>query len=40
MGIPDAFADQYGSQATLLAHWGLTAEASALRAAALLGIQP
>jgi len=40
MGIPDAFADQYGSQATLLAHWGLTAEASAMRAAAMLGIQP
>jgi len=27
MGLPDAFADQYGSQATLLAHLGLTPEA-------------
>jgi transketolase len=39
MGIPDAFADKYGSQASLLAHWGLTAEAAAGHAAALAGIQ-
>jgi transketolase len=27
IGIPDNFADQYGTQDTLLAHWGLTVEA-------------
>lgn len=27
IGLPDAFADQYGSQATLMAHMGLSAEA-------------
>jgi transketolase len=27
VGIPDDFADQYGTQDTLLAHWGLTVEA-------------
>jgi transketolase len=27
IGIPDRFADQYGTQDTLLAHWGLTEEA-------------
>ena len=26
IGIPDHFADQYGTQDTLLAHWGLTVE--------------
>lgn len=26
MGIPDRFADQYGSQNSLLTHWGITAE--------------
>lgn len=30
MGIPDRFADQYGTQDTLLAHWGLTIEALCL----------
>jgi len=29
IGLPDAFADQYGSQASLLAHLGLSAEAVA-----------
>ena len=24
VGIPDRFADQYGSQNSLLAHWGIT----------------
>ena len=34
IGIPDAFATQYGSQQSLLAHWGITAEslADAMRA--------
>lgn len=27
IGIPDRFAEQYGTQDTLLAHWGLTVEA-------------
>ena len=27
IGIPDHFADQYGTQDTLLAHWGLTVDA-------------
>ena len=27
LGIPDRFAEQYGTQETLLTHWGLTAEA-------------
>jgi transketolase len=27
LGIPDRFADQYGTQDTLLAHWGLTVDA-------------
>ena len=27
IGIPDQFADQYGTQDTLLAHWGLTVDA-------------
>lgn len=26
VGIPDCFSDQYGSQDTLLAHWGITAD--------------
>jgi transketolase len=26
IGIPDRFADQYGSQETLLSHWGITIE--------------
>jgi transketolase len=26
MGIPDHFADQYGTQDTLLSHWGLTVD--------------
>jgi transketolase len=26
IGIPDQFSDQYGSQDTLLAHWGITVE--------------
>lgn len=38
LGIPDCFPDQYGSQATLLAHWGLTAEGCARQAAALAGV--
>jgi transketolase len=39
MGIPDTFADQYGSQATLLAHWDLTPEGAARNALTLAGIQ-
>jgi transketolase len=27
IGIPDSFAEQYGTQDTLMAHWGLTVEA-------------
>jgi transketolase len=27
IGIPDYFADQYGSQDTLLTHWGITTDA-------------
>jgi len=38
LGIPDVFADQYGSQATLLAHWDLTPEPMARRAATLAGL--
>jgi transketolase len=37
LGIPDVFADEYGSQASLLAHWGLTAEACANLAVTLAG---
>lgn len=31
LGIPDAFPTQYGSQQTMLSHWGLTAEKLAAR---------
>jgi len=27
IGIPDHFADEYGTQDTLLSHWGLTVDA-------------
>lgn len=36
MGIPDAFADRYGSQASLLEHFGLTAERIAQKVSSLL----
>jgi transketolase C-terminal domain/subunit len=31
VGVPDAFPTQYGSQQTMLSHWGLTAEKLAER---------
>lgn len=31
IGIPDRFADQYGSQDTLLGHWGITVDALCIR---------
>ena len=37
LGLPDAFCERYGSQATLLAHCGLTAAAAAQAALALAG---
>jgi transketolase len=35
MGLPDAFPDQYGSQASLLAHLGLGVEAVVTKVLAL-----
>ena len=39
MGLPDQFAHQYGSQASLMAHMGLSAETVAARALALAARQ-
>ena len=38
IGIPDAFPDQYGSQASLMEHYGITAPAIAAEVRRLLGI--